>query len=102
MLRAYAGLLVDGFDDNGVCLSRGLNQKTGIWLICSLFVLVLHLEPPCVSQKMGDKRNWSIVTGKWVLEKASLHMYRARIDVSANRNGKVRGKCEWKNGDGGR
>ncbi len=30
-LRAYAGLLVDGFDDNGVCLSRGLDQKT-LWL----------------------------------------------------------------------
>jgi hypothetical protein len=27
-LRAYAGLLVDGPDDNGVCLSRGLDQKT--------------------------------------------------------------------------
>ena len=30
-LCAYAGLLVDGFDDNGVCLSRGLDQKT-MWL----------------------------------------------------------------------
>ncbi len=27
-LCAYAGLLVDGFDDSGVCLSRGLDQKT--------------------------------------------------------------------------
>ena len=27
-LRAYAGLLADGFDDNGVCLSRGLIKKT--------------------------------------------------------------------------
>ncbi len=33
-LRAYTGLLVDGFDDNGVCLSRGLNQKT-LWLACA-------------------------------------------------------------------
>ncbi len=33
-LRAYAGLLVDGFDDNGVCLSRGLNRKT-LWLACA-------------------------------------------------------------------
>ena len=48
--------------------------------------------------KLGDKRNWSIATGTsgfW--KKASLHMYRARIDVvSANRNGKVGGKSEWK------
>jgi hypothetical protein len=27
-LRAYVGLLDDGFDDNGVCLLRGLDQKT--------------------------------------------------------------------------
>ncbi len=33
-LCAYAGLLVGGFDDNGVCLSRGLNQKT-LWLVCA-------------------------------------------------------------------
>ncbi len=33
-LRAYAGLLVDGFDDSGVCLSIGLNQKT-VWLACA-------------------------------------------------------------------
>ncbi len=33
-LRAYAGLLVDGFDDNGVCLSRGLDQKT-LWSACA-------------------------------------------------------------------
>jgi hypothetical protein len=33
-LRLYADLLVDGFDDNGVCLSRGLDQKT-LWLACA-------------------------------------------------------------------
>ena len=33
-LHAYAGLLVDGFDDNRVCLSRGLDQKT-LWLACA-------------------------------------------------------------------
>ncbi len=33
-LRAYAGRLVDGFDDIGVCLSRGLDQKT-LWLVCA-------------------------------------------------------------------
>ena len=38
----------------------------------------------------------SIATGKWVLEKASLHMYQARIAVSVNQNGEVGGKCEWK------
>ena len=27
-MRAYAGLLVDGFDDSRVCLSRELDQKT--------------------------------------------------------------------------
>ena len=43
--------------------------------------------------KMGDKRNWSIAIGKWVPEKGQLT---PRIDVSANRNGKVGGKCEWK------
>ncbi len=34
ILCAYAGLLFDGFDDNGVCLSRGLDQKT-LWLVCA-------------------------------------------------------------------
>ena len=37
-LHAYAGLLVDGFDDNGVCLSKMLYQKitvVGVCLPCS-------------------------------------------------------------------
>ncbi len=33
-LLAYAGLLVNGFDDNGVCLSRGIDQKT-LWSACA-------------------------------------------------------------------
>jgi hypothetical protein len=33
-LCAYAGLLVDGFDDKGVCLSRRLDQKT-LWSVCA-------------------------------------------------------------------
>jgi hypothetical protein len=47
-------------------------KRHTIRFICSVFVLVLHPEPPCVSQKMGDKRNWSNATGKWVLEKGQL------------------------------
>ena len=45
-----------------------------------------------VAASAADKRNWSIVIGKWVLEKGQW----VRIDVSANRNGEVGGKCEWK------
>jgi hypothetical protein len=30
-LHAYTGLLFNGFDDKGVCLSRGLDQKT-LWV----------------------------------------------------------------------
>jgi hypothetical protein len=52
-----------------------MTMTTGIRKVCSLFVLGLHPEPSCVFQKMGDKRNWSNATGKWVLEKASLNMY---------------------------
>jgi hypothetical protein len=33
-LCAYAGLLVNGFDDNGVCLLRRLDQKT-LWFVCA-------------------------------------------------------------------
>ena len=29
-LRAYAGLLVGGFDDSGVCLSIGLDHKNSV------------------------------------------------------------------------
>jgi len=48
------------------------------------FVLVLHPEPPCVSQKWAIKEisQSRPVSGFW--KKASLHMYWARIDVSAN------------------
>ena len=42
-------------------------------------------------REIGQSR---LVSGFW--KKASLHMYWARIDVSANRNGEVGGKCEWK------
>ena len=42
-LRAYAGLLVDGFDDSGVCLSRGLDQKT-VWMACA-FQAHRHASP---------------------------------------------------------
>ncbi len=46
--------------------------------------------------KMGDKRNWSNTTGKWVLEKGQFTHVLARKDVSANQNGAVGGKWEWK------
>jgi hypothetical protein len=42
-LRTYAGLLVDGFDDSWVCLSRGLDQKT-VWLACA-FQAHQHASP---------------------------------------------------------
>jgi len=60
------------------------------------FVLVLHPEPPCVSQKWAIREisQSQPVSGFW--NKASLHMYWARIDVSANRNGEVGGKCKRK------
>jgi hypothetical protein len=46
---------------------------------------------------MGDKRNRSNATGKWVLEKGQFTYVSARKDdVSANQNGRVGGKWEWK------
>jgi hypothetical protein len=33
-------------------------------------------DPPCVSQKMGNKGKLDNVTGKWDLQKANLHMYK--------------------------
>ncbi len=32
-------------------------------------------DPPCVSQKMVDKRKLDNATGKWDLQKANLYMY---------------------------
>jgi hypothetical protein len=39
----------------------------GIRLSCSLFVLVLRPEPPCVSQKWAIRENWTtgLVSGIW-------------------------------------
>jgi hypothetical protein len=33
-------------------------------------------DPPCASQKMGDKGKLDNATGKWDLKKAYLHMYK--------------------------
>jgi hypothetical protein len=45
----------------------------------SVFLFFIRSEsaadPPCVSQKMGDKRKLDNATGKWDLGKANLHMY---------------------------
>ncbi len=50
----------------------------GIWLSCSLFVLVLHPEPPCVSQKWEIRENWTtqLVSGIW---KRPICMYKFAI-----------------------
>ena len=60
------------FIGGGLCALPSFNN---IRLSCSLFVLVLHPEPPCVSQKMGNKRKLDNGTGKLDLLKANLHMY---------------------------
>ncbi len=52
--------------------------------------------------KNGQYEKLVNATGKWVLEKGQFTHVSARKDVSANRNGEVGGKWEWKNGDGKR